>query len=37
VRVWGVFLLIALVALIGYAALGLIARLVTPWMAGGHR
>ena len=34
VRVWAVFLLCAVVALIGYAALGLVARLVTPWVAG---
>lgn len=34
VRVWAVFLLCALVALIGYAAFGLLARLVTPWVAG---
>jgi ABC-type nitrate/sulfonate/bicarbonate transport system permease component len=33
-RVWVVFLLTALVALIGYAALGLVARLVTPWVSG---
>lgn len=33
-RVWAVFLLCAVVALIGYAALGLIARLVTPWVSG---
>ncbi len=34
VRVWAVFLLCALVALIGYAAFGLLARLVTPWVSG---
>jgi len=34
VRVWAVFLLCALVALVGYAAFGLLARLVTPWVAG---
>lgn len=34
VRVWAVFLLCALVALAGYAAFGLLARLVTPWVAG---
>lgn len=34
VRVWAVFLLCALVALIGYAAFGLVARLITPWVAG---
>lgn len=33
-RVWAVFLLSAIVALIGYAALGLVARLVTPWVSG---
>lgn len=33
-RVWAVFLLCALVALAGYAALGLVARLVTPWVSG---
>ena len=33
-RVWVVFLLSALVALLGYAALGLVARLITPWVSG---
>lgn len=33
-RVWAVFLLCAAVALIGYAIVGLIARLVTPWILG---
>ncbi|GAA4380291.1 ABC transporter permease [Nocardioides caricicola] len=33
-RVWAVFLLCAVVALIGYAALGLVSRLVTPWVSG---
>lgn len=33
-RVWAVFLLCAAVALIGYAVVGLIARLVTPWVSG---
>ncbi|MBS44052.1 MAG: ABC transporter permease [Nocardioides sp.] len=33
-RVWAVFLLTALVALLGYAALGLVARFVTPWVSG---
>lgn len=33
-RVWAVFLLCALVALVGYGALGLVARLVTPWVSG---
>ncbi|GAB3603170.1 ABC transporter permease [Microbacterium aureliae] len=36
-RVWAVFLLSALVALIGYALVGLIARLVTPWVSGRTR
>lgn len=34
VRVWAVFLLCALVAMIGYAVFGLIARMITPWVAG---
>jgi ABC-type nitrate/sulfonate/bicarbonate transport system permease component len=34
VRVWAVFLLCALVALVGYAAFGLLARLATPWVSG---
>jgi len=33
-RVWAVFLLCAIVALVGYGAVGLIARLVTPWVSG---
>ena len=33
-RVWVVFLLSAVVALLGYAALGVVARLVTPWVSG---
>ena len=33
-RVWAVFLLCALVAMIGYGALGLVSRLLTPWIAG---
>lgn len=33
-RVWAVFLLTAVVALIGYGIVGLISRLVTPWVAG---
>ncbi|MFT4029448.1 MAG: ABC transporter permease subunit [Protaetiibacter sp.] len=33
-RVWAVFLLCALVALVGYALVGLLARAVTPWVAG---
>ena len=34
VRVWAVFLLCAVVALVGYGLVGLLARLVTPWVAG---
>jgi ABC-type nitrate/sulfonate/bicarbonate transport system permease component len=33
-RVWVVFLLCAVVALIGYGLVGLVARFVTPWVAG---
>ncbi|GAA5034434.1 ABC transporter permease [Microbacterium fluvii] len=33
-RVWAVFLLTAVVALIGYGVLGLISRSVTPWVTG---
>lgn len=33
-RVWVVFLLCALIALAGYALVGLLARLVTPWISG---
>ena len=36
VRVWAVFLLCAAVALVGYSALGLLARLLTPWVSGSH-
>lgn len=36
VHVWAVLILIAAVAMLGYAVLGLISRLVTPWMAGGR-
>ena len=36
-RVWAVFLLCALVALAGYLLLGLITRLVTPWVSGDGR
>jgi ABC-type nitrate/sulfonate/bicarbonate transport system permease component len=32
--VWSVFLLCAVIALVGYGAVGLLARLVTPWIAG---
>ena len=34
VRVWAVFLLCAVVALVGYGLVGLVARLVTPWVSG---
>jgi ABC-type nitrate/sulfonate/bicarbonate transport system permease component len=34
VRVWVVFLLCAVVALIGYAAVGLVARVLAPWVTG---
>lgn len=34
VRVWAVFLLCAVVALVGYGLVGLLSRLVTPWVAG---
>lgn len=34
VRVWAVFLLCALAALVGYAVFGLLARLATPWVSG---
>ena len=33
-RVWAVFILCAVVALVGYGAVGLIARFVTPWVSG---
>ncbi|TXK20076.1 ABC transporter permease subunit [Homoserinibacter sp. GY 40078] len=33
-RVWAVFLLCAVVALVGYAIVGLLSRLVTPWVSG---
>jgi ABC-type nitrate/sulfonate/bicarbonate transport system permease component len=33
-RVWAIFLLCALVAIVGYAALGLVGRLITPWSTG---
>ena len=33
-RVWAVFLLCALVALAGYALVGVVARVVTPWVSG---
>ncbi|MDO7883198.1 ABC transporter permease [Salinibacterium soli] len=36
-RVWAVFLLCAAVALVGYAVVGMLARLVTPWIAGRSR
>lgn len=37
VRVWAVFILCAVVALLGYGALGLVARVLTPWVAGSDR
>jgi ABC-type nitrate/sulfonate/bicarbonate transport system permease component len=33
-RLWALFLLSALVALIGYGIVGVVARFVTPWVAG---
>ena len=33
-RVWVIFLLCALVAIVGYALLGLVGRLVAPWSTG---
>jgi ABC-type nitrate/sulfonate/bicarbonate transport system permease component len=33
-RVWALFILCALVAIIGYAILGFVARLVAPWSTG---
>ena len=33
-RVWGLFLLCALVSIIGYGIVGLIGRLITPWSTG---
>ena len=33
-RVWGLFVLCAIVAIIGYGLVGLLARLVAPWSAG---
>lgn len=33
-RVWAVFLLTAAVALVGYALVGLVSRVVTPWVSG---
>lgn len=36
-RLWGLFLMCALVAVIGYGIVGLIARLVAPWSRGGAR
>lgn len=33
-RVWGLFLLCAAVALVGYAVLGFVGRLVAPWSTG---
>ena len=37
VRVWAVFLLCAVVAMVGYGILGLIARVLTPWVAGSEQ
>ena len=34
VRVWTIFLMCAIVALVGYLLVGLLARLVTPWVSG---
>ena len=36
-RVWGIALASGAVAIVGFAALGLVARLVTPWSRGGSR
>lgn len=33
-RVWGLFLLCALVSILGYTLVGLVARFVTPWSSG---
>lgn len=33
-RVWAVFLLCAIVALVGYGIVGLVARFITPWVSG---
>jgi ABC-type nitrate/sulfonate/bicarbonate transport system permease component len=33
-RVWVIFLLCAIVAIVGYAVLGFIGRLITPWSTG---
>ncbi|MFD1715369.1 ABC transporter permease [Amnibacterium flavum] len=33
-RVWGLFLLCAIVAIIGFAIVGLIGRVIAPWSAG---
>ena len=33
-RVWVVFLLCAVIALVGYGVVGLVARFVTPWVSG---
>jgi ABC-type nitrate/sulfonate/bicarbonate transport system permease component len=33
-RVWAIFILCALVAIVGYALLGLVAKAVTPWSTG---
>jgi len=33
-RLWALFLLMAVVALVGYGLVGLVARVVTPWVSG---
>ena len=33
-RVWGLFLLCALVSIVGYAVVGVLGRLIVPWSAG---
>lgn len=35
--VWAVFLLCAIIALVGYGIVGLIARFITPWVSGVER
>jgi len=37
VRVWAVFLLCAAVAVVGYTLLGLVGRVLTPWVAGSQQ
>ncbi len=36
-QVWALFIVCAVVAVIGYAVLGVVARLVAPWAAGSRR